>query len=233
MVQHSYASILETLRKSRWFHSLPQTLQDHILQRSLIREYARGDVILREGAPPEGIFAVLSGHVRVMRVTADAAETLIHVGEAGFWFGDHGTLARVPSIGSIIADSAVRTLFLSVAEFERIVDDEPRYFRAFADLLFERYALLFRYMGDTHSLAREQWLHVRLADLAAMQRGDAPSADAVSIPVSQADLAAMIGVSRQTLNGLLNRLEARGLIEVGYRSVRVLNEAALRNAGRQ
>lgn len=230
MVQRSYASILETLRKSRWFCLLPNELQELILQRSLIREYTRADVILGEGAPPQGIFVVLDGRVRITRVTADAREMLIHIGETGFWFGDHGTMACAPSIGSIVADSPVRVLFLSVAQFERIVDDEPRYFRAFASLLFERYALLFRYMGETHSLAREQWLNVRLSDLAAMRRGDLPSADAVSIPVSQADLASMIGVSRQTLNGLLNRLEARGLIEVGYRSVRVLDEAGLRNA---
>jgi CRP-like cAMP-binding protein len=229
----TYTSILETLRTGSWFRSLPAHLQDLIVCCSLIRAYARGEPIVTEGAPAEGMFAVLEGHVRVMRRTADAHEVLLHVGEAGFWFGDYGTMAGAPSVGSVVADASVRALFLSVPQFEHIVKEEPRYFRAFAGLLFERYALLFRYMGDAHSLAREQWLHVRLADMAAMQRGDSPHSDAVSIALSQADLASMIGVSRQTLNSLLHRLEARGLIEVGYRSVRVLDEDSLRNSGLQ
>jgi DNA-binding transcriptional regulator LsrR (DeoR family) len=40
--------------------------------------------------------------------------------------------------------------------------------------------------------------------------------------VSQAELANMVGLSRQTLNALLADLQARGLVEVGYRRVRLL-----------
>ena len=232
MALNSYTSILAILRKGRWFEALPARLQNLIVHRSIIRKYSRGEVIVSEGTPAEGMFAVLQGQVRVMRGVGDAHDILIHIGEVGFWFGDHGTMTGAPSIGSIAADSLVRVLFLTVSEFERIVEDEPRYFRAFAGLLFERYALLFRYMGETHSLAAEEWLHIRLADLAAMRRCDPLTTDPVSIAVSQADLAAMIGVSRQTLNALLARLEARGLIEVGYRSIRVLDEAGLRNVRR-
>jgi len=225
-----YSGILEILRQGRWFGGLPSSLQDAVVHRSVIRTYGKGDVILREGEPAEGMFAVLDGQVRVVRSVGDAHEVLIHVGDVGFWFGEHGTMAGMPSIGSIVADAPVRVLVLPLFEFERIVEDEPRYFRAFADLLFDRYAVLFRYMGEMHSLASEEWLRTRLADLAAMRRGDLPTRDPVSITVSQADLATMIGVSRQTLNALLTRLEARGLIEVGYRSIRVLEcERALQD----
>ena len=40
--------------------------------------------------------------------------------------------------------------------------------------------------------------------------------------MTQAELATMVGVSRQTLSALLGRLEARGVIETGFRSIRVL-----------
>jgi DNA-binding Lrp family transcriptional regulator len=40
--------------------------------------------------------------------------------------------------------------------------------------------------------------------------------------VSQAELATMVGVSRQTLCMLLRRLEERGVIEVAYKKIRVL-----------
>jgi CRP-like cAMP-binding protein len=40
--------------------------------------------------------------------------------------------------------------------------------------------------------------------------------------LSQVELASMVGLSRQRLSTLLGRLAAQGLIEVGFRRIRVL-----------
>lgn len=216
--------IVRLLKAGRWFGGLPAALQGLIFERAVRKSYRKGEYIVREGSTPKAMHVVLSGNVRVTRnVGDDRAEVLIHVGEPGFWFGDYAVYAGVPSIGSIVADSKVTTLALAVGEFERIVKDEPRYFRAFADLLFERYADLFRYLGEAHGLTQEEWLRTRLADLAAVMRRDNPSADAGEITMSQVELAAMMGISRQTLSSLLGRLEARGVIAVGFRHIRVLS----------
>jgi CRP-like cAMP-binding protein len=216
-------NIANLLKSGHWFGGLPAALQDLIIERSVQKSYRKGDYIVREGNPPKAMHAVLSGRVRVTRKVGDEQEELlIQLGGPGFWFGDYAVFASANSIGSIVADSAVTTLALTVREFERIVQEEPGYFRAFADLLFERYADLFRYLGESRGLAPEDWLRTRLIDLAAVMRRDNPGVDAGVITLSQAELAAMMGVSRQTLSTLLGRLEARGIISVGFRSIRVL-----------
>ena len=68
------------------------------------------------------------------------------------------------------------------------------------------------------------------------------SLDALSIPakfyeyvaagppvlaISQANLAKMVGVSRQTLNTMLGSLQRQGLIELGFKSIRVLDAIGL------
>lgn len=219
----SKATFAALLGKGRWFGSIPASLQEVIVARSVVRSFAKGRYIVREGEAPKAMYAVLKGRVRVTRsIGSERSELVIYVGEPGFWFGDYALLARAPSIGSIIADSDVTVLTLTVREFERIVRDEPQYFRSFADLLFERYADLFRYLGESSGLAAEDWLHTRLVDLARTMRRDNPSADAGVISLSQAQLAAMMGISRQTLSTMLRRLEARGLVQVRYRGIRVL-----------
>ncbi len=211
------------LKAGRWFGGLPAALQDLILERSVRKSYRKGDYIVREGQPPKAMHAVLSGRVRVTRkVGAEQEELLIQLGGPGFWTGDYAVYSGANSIASIVADTAVTALALTVKEFERIVREEPAYFRAFADLLFERYADLLRYLGESHGLAPEEWLRTRLVDLAAVMRRDNPAVDAGVIALSQAELAAMMGMSRQTLSILLGRLEARGVIAVGFRSIRVL-----------
>jgi len=61
-----------------------------------------------------------------------------------------------------------------------------------------------------------------LQDLAKIRRRDAQIEGPVDINVSQTELAAMVGVSRQTLCMLLGRLQERGQIDVGYKRIRVL-----------
>jgi CRP-like cAMP-binding protein len=212
-----------TLRQGAWFGRLPARLQALILTRSTVRSYRKGEVIVREGEPGKGMGAVLDGQVHLLRRVGEAREVLVDVGEAGYWFGSYGTFSRgAPSIGSIVATAPVRVLFLPLAAFERIVDEDPRYYRELARILTDRFAHMYRYMVEAQGLAPEEWLRTRLLDLAHVRRGDAADAGPVSILVSQAELATMVGVSRQTLSALLARLEARGVIETGFRSIRVL-----------
>lgn len=117
---------------------------------------------------------------------------------------------------------------LGVQQFERIVNDELRYFRVFADLLFERFARLFRYLAEGNKRSQVDWLCTRLADLAALRRHDLPSGSPVDLTLSQEELANMVGVSRQTLNAFLAQRAERRLIEVRFRRLRVLDEAGLR-----
>lgn len=213
---------VELLRRGRWFGSLPTELQSLLIEGSMLRSYRKGARIIGEGAPPRGLFALLEGRVHVLRDVGESAEALFHVGEPGSWFGEHGTLSGKPAIASVVATTNVRVLLLPRAEFQRIVTDEPRHYPFFADLLYERYTTVFRYACEARSVAAEEWLWRRLQDLAAIRRRDARLSGAIDITVSQAELATMVGVSRQTLCMLLRRLGERGVIEVAYKKIRVL-----------
>ncbi len=215
---------LEQLKEGLWFGSLPSELQDLIVRRSTAYSFRKGEVIVREGDDSKGMFCVLKGRVRAVRVAKNDAEVLLDVGRVGYWFAVYGMLANAPSIGSVVADSAVVALNLPKSEFARIVHDEPRYYPYFAKLLIDQFALVFRYLGEVQGLAPEDWLLTRLKDLVATRRSEhVRNADISEIKVSQTDLATMIGVSRQTLSSLLARLKQRGLVEVGFRSIRIVS----------
>lgn len=213
---------VQFLRRGRWFASLPAELQSLIVDRSILRSYRKGAHIIGEGSPPRGLFALLEGRLHIVRGVGEADEALIHVCEPGFWFGEHGLLSGKPAIASIVATTSARVLLLPAPEFHRIVDDEPRHYPHFAALLYERYTTVFRYASEARAVAAEEWLWTRLQDLAAIRRRDAQLTGAIDITVSQAELATMVGVSRQTLCMLLRRLEERGVVEVAYKKIRVL-----------
>ena len=134
-------------------------------------------------------------------------------------------VTRQVAAGSVIAATAVRTLFLPVAAFERLIELEPRHLRPFACLLGERFAVAYRYIAEEQVLSPAERLLSRLRGIVAIQRRDPADRQPMTISMSQAELANMLGLSRQTLNALLAGLQSRGLIEVGYKRVRVLAQA--------
>jgi len=218
----------DRLTPGRWFGGLPDELRLLILSRSRVRDYAKGQVISLEGQATTGLRAVLEGQVRMVRHAGVGDEGLVYVGGQGFWFGEYAVLMDAPEVlVSVIARTKARILFLPKAEFEKIVRDEPRYFRDFAKLALARFAVVLKAYVQTSSLTPETRLRGQLALLTQLKIEEQSLQGAVDLPLSQADLAAIVGVSRQTINPMLRKLADRGLIELGFRRIRVLDPRGL------
>jgi CRP-like cAMP-binding protein len=219
--------ILRLLREGAWFKGLPVGLQAEFVRRSVVRTYRRGQVVTRAGNRLDGLYGLLEGRVRVVRPVGTDDEDLIHVGEPGFWIGEYALLTGDAALVSTVATTAVRMLLLPRREFEALVNHEPRWLRPFAMLALERYAVFVRQLSDTRALAPEERLRSRLADLVELRRAERFSVGPVVLRLSQEELARIVGVSRQTLNALLADLHAAGLVEVGFRSLRIPDAARL------
>lgn len=208
--------------KAGWFGGLPENLKASIVSRSRSAAFAKDEVLIRQGDVARGMHALLAGRTHHLRQVGEGEEVLLHVGEPGLWFGEYPLLSGERSIGSVVAAAPSRTLFLPEREFEAIIDEHPRYLRHFGRLLAYRFAAAFRFLAESHGLRPEDWLLSRLEGILDIQRTGANSAPPLdTISISQSQLANMIGLSRQTLSALLARLAKRGLIEIGFRSIRV------------
>ena len=213
--------IHQFLSGGEWFGGLAAPLQGVILSRSVVRNYAKGEVISLEASVPKGLFALLEGEIHTVREVGSGDESLLHVCEPGFWFGEYGVLTGKLTVVSFIARAQVKALYFSKAQFDRTLAEHPHYYEAFARLAIDRYGILLGMFAELRELGPEARLRSRLASLAQLRRQDRSERSAVSLTLSQADLARMVGVSRQTLNVLLGKLNHAGLIEVGFRHIRV------------
>jgi CRP-like cAMP-binding protein len=134
---------------------------------------------------------------------------------------------------TVLAREDTSTLLLPVANFRELAQQHPRFLQACMRLACHRYALLIRYLAQAQWLSPEEYLRVRLADLAELRAQDRPSMASGELDISQADLARIVGTSRQTVNALLQRIEAAGLIEVKFRKIRILDVKQLRGGRRK
>lgn len=218
------------LQESPWFKGLPSDIQSLILDRAIVRSHPKGAFITHEGDPPLGLSAVLEGRLWIVQHVGTDTEHLVHVAEPGFWTGEFAVLTGRPAAVTVISRTPSRTLLLPYDDFEEIAARHPVFYRATAQLALGRFGLMLRHISEAHRLTAEGRLRAVLADRAVMRSWDRPNEDPICLTLSQEELARLVGLSRQTLNGLLQKLQDEGLIETSFRAIYVLDPAGLRQA---
>jgi len=125
--------------------------------------------------------------------------------------------------------SEARGKAAQVAEVVRTaVDERPRLWRHVAVLLYTRLTLALMVVRDISVAPLKQRITRRLLGQAITSGADVSTGGRVDLRLTQADLGRMLGTSRSRVNGALKHLEDDGLIEVGYRTISLLDMAKLR-----
>ncbi len=215
------------LRQTRLFDRLSDSQLRNIAMRSEMREYGRGQIILGSASPPDVIYFVKAGRVKVSALSADGKEQILGLLEPGDLFGaltpDESTeLKQVEAFdrsvvchlkGELFEDvlrqapevavQVVRILARRLQAAEREVQD-----LAFRDVPGRLASLLLRFSeeyGERH------------------ERGTR-----LSFRLTHQDLARMIGSTRETVTTILNRFRHDGLIAIEHRIVIILDPERLR-----
>src|SRR3970040_1202207 len=81
----------ETLRKTPLFFNLPTADLSRIAGISSLRHCAKRETVFREGDRADGFYVVVSGSVKVFKLSEDGKEQVLHILEAGQSFAG-GTL---------------------------------------------------------------------------------------------------------------------------------------------
>ncbi len=209
------------LEADHWFGAVPPAHRALLLDQASVRTVAAGGRLYGVGDPSDGLWAVLDGQVRLIGYPAVGAELVVLIMGPGTWFGELSTLDAGPRPHDAIAFGPARVLHIGIDAFRRLADDTPALWRDIALLACAHQRASLAFMMNTLS----QPIPVRLArTLAGLTR-------AGSVRIRQADVAAMIGVSRQTLNKTLKAMERDGIVALDYARISVLDTDRLRRIG--
>ena len=118
-----------------------------------------------------------------------------------------------PHSASVIAIEPTETLVLGRADFELLFDSQPSIRRSLVLALAGELRRLTDHVEALHFLDLPERLAQRIAELALAAPGRRPGAEVrLDWPYTQAELAGMVGGSRESVNRLLADFVARGLI---------------------
>jgi CRP-like cAMP-binding protein len=201
-------------------------LDEHTVRATLTpKRYARGEVVFHEGDPAGALHLIDRGRVAVRLTTPAGDVATVDVLGSGATFGEQ---ALVDGIGertaTITAIEPTETLMLRHANLARLRAESPTVDRFFVMVLSARLQATSHQLVDALYLSAD----VRVLRCLARMHDTFLSDHGGSVPLAQADLASMAGVTRSTANRVLTRAQAEGVIRLARSAVEVLDIDLLR-----
>ena len=232
MLQTDFA--VQALGRCRLFAGLgPEALQ--AIARTLrVRHFRRGEVLFHEGDPGDALFIVASGAIKVVVPSDEGEEAILATLRRGDFLGELALLDGAPRSASAIALEATETLTLPRAQFRALASMEPAIRDALLAALARELRRLTTHVAELHFLDLTGRLAARLARLAE-ENGEVMPDGSIRLdaPLTQSDLAAMIGATRQSVNKLLREFEEDGLLRLERDTIVVPDLGALAKAARR
>ncbi len=217
----------ELIRDVPLLARLPEAELRALASQGRARSYAAGVTIFHEGDPGDSLHIIIEGSVRVAVLSPTGAETTIGVLGPGEFVGDLALLDGRPRSASVVALQPTKTLVVTRSSFTRWLSERPQAALALLETLSLRVRRTDEALADFAFLDLPHRLAKRLLALANVQPENNPT-DRVRLRVTQAELASMLGVSRESVNKQLNLFAREGWIALGRGSVELTDPEALR-----
>jgi len=189
-----------------------------------VKPFSKGQAIFSEGGEATGFYIVLSGRVKVYKLSFDGKEQILHLFGAGEPFGEAAVFEgrHFPAHAEALETS--ETLFIPRRAFIERIQEDP-------SLALNMLAVLSRRLRKFTMLVEDLSLKEVPGRLAAYllylsQQQDASDDLALDVPKTQ--LASLLGTIPETLSRILARMGREGLIEsFENRQIRILDRQSL------
>ena len=202
------------MARSPLFHGIEPDELTRIAQAMARRRYKRGEVIFHEGDPGDALHVVVEGRVKITRESAEGDEAIVVILSPGDAFGELVLLDGAPRSTTATAMDATETLTMSRATFVELIDGaSPFRWQALTGVA-RRIRRLTDQLAEVHFLDLAGRLALQLTRLAEESAPGQTADVRLSRTLTQSDLAAMVGGTRQRVNQILGDFADEGLVSV-------------------
>ena len=220
------AEVVGLLAESELFAGFGTGELESLADASELRVLRRNDTVFVEADAADELFLVRSGRIVIAMNSPDGRESVMALMEAGDLFGEMGLftdgLSRVASARALEASELVAVPY---APLVGLFDARPALLWGVVRLLTRRLAATDAALADSVFLDVTGRTAKRLLELA----GDA---DEFVLPVTQEELAGMVGASRERVNKALAAFMRLGWLEQTDRRYRITDREQLSRRAR-
>jgi len=214
----------DLLARTPFFAGLDEAALHDVAAGSAERELRRNDVLFHQGDEAAELFVVQAGRVAIANRSDDGRESLVALMEPGDLFGEMGLFDGIRS-----ADARALELSTVIAvpygPVREALERQPSALWSVVELLAARLRTVDEALADTVFLDVPGRTAKRLLELA----GDG---DQFQLPVTQEELAGMVGASRERVNKAISQFVRLGWLEQQDRVYRIRDREQLSRRAR-
>jgi CRP/FNR family transcriptional regulator, cyclic AMP receptor protein len=195
-----------------------------------VRSFDKGEEIVGDHEATTDIFFILSGAVRVTSVTDEGREVIFSDVSTGGIFGEFSAIDRLPRSASGVALSPCRLARMPAGAFFDLLRLNNGVCVHLVELLVGKIRNMSERVFEVSALAVRERLRRELLRLAATSgKRDGSSITIIPAPTHY-EIAARIGSHREAVTREFNRLELEKVVEIGRRSIRIVDMRRLKDA---
>lgn len=202
----------ELIARNFLFRDLSAGELDKILALSHLQRFAPRQAIFRKGDPGHGMLAVLSGHVKLCALAPSGKELVFGIIRPGEIFGEIALLdGRERSVDATAIDRC-EALMIERRDFVPFLERHPETCIRLMTALCARLRRTSQLTEDSLFLDVPSRLARRLLQLADRYGRPGRTGMRIDLKLSQRELAALVGLSRESINKKLGVWRRDGLI---------------------
>ncbi|HOO89731.1 MAG TPA: Crp/Fnr family transcriptional regulator [Syntrophales bacterium] len=214
---------MDALSKSQLFGGVSEGHLKEIARIAVERHFDKGAMIFFDGDEGAGFYLVVTGAVKVYKLSSEGREQILHIVSEG------GTIGAVPVFSGesypanaqAIVES--RLLFFSRTKFTDLITNNPSLTMNILAILSMR---LREFTIQIENLSLKE-IPGRLAAYLLDRSEELGNTEFVRLNISKLQLAHILGTGPESLSRVLGDMKGRHLIEVDGSTIRLLDRGAL------
>jgi CRP/FNR family cyclic AMP-dependent transcriptional regulator len=191
------------------------------------RRFKAGATLTHQGGPGAEVLVLLSGRAKVSIDTEDGREVVLTFAGPGHLIGEFAVLDREARSGTTEALEPIEALALAAPDFLALLEQRPKIAIALLRNLVRRFRDADRIRIEFASAQTLGRVAARLIELRDRHGEPAEDGTAITLPISQEELAGWAGSSREATAKALQTLRELDLIRTERRRIVILDDEGL------
>ncbi len=231
MPERRVAQRVEFLKRLPLFAHLSNNELEALANDFTVRRFQQGEAIFFEGDSSQALYLIEAGRVRIYVQDENGQETSVIFFSAGDIFGELSAIDGMPRSASARATEETVVYTLNREQLRAHLLASPQLAYNFMQALAVRVRYSTLQVGNLSLHDVPSRLARKLLELAQGNGRVEANGVRIDMPLTQSDLASLIGATRESTNKALGIFKRRGVIRMEQTHITIVDPDALREIG--
>jgi CRP/FNR family transcriptional regulator len=208
------AAIFEQMKKTQMFYSLTNAELSLLMDKIMIKEYKKNQVILFENDTNNYMYLILSGRVKVVQTTEDGKEIIRAIHKTGDSFGELSLIDCRSSTASVIAIENTTAAIIDKQNFFSILYTQKKVLENMLQMFCTRLRDSWERVQMINFKSAYQRVVMLLQQLSNEHGEKVSEGVLLNVKLTHQNIADMSGLTRETVTRILDRLQKDGEITI-------------------